>query len=66
MATSRALQIQDLRLFVTNLIFVALLAIFYAAFIRWGKHNNSFELWEILILIAIYLLYLGLMIFWIL
>ena len=58
-----SLQIQDLRLFTVNLIFVALLAIFYAAFIRWGKHKNSFELWEVLTLIVIYLIYLALMIF---
>ena len=57
------LQIQDFRLFVVNLIFVALLAIAYAAFIRWGKQKNSFELWEVLTLIAIYLIYLALMIF---
>ncbi len=57
------LQIKDLRLFVVNLIFVALLAIVYAAFIRWGKQKNSFELWEVLVLIAIYLIYLALMIF---
>ena len=57
------IQIQDLRLFTVNLIFVALLAIAYAAFIRWGKHKNSFELWEVLTLIAIYLIYLAIMIF---
>lgn len=57
------LQIQDLRLFVVNLIFVALLAIAYALFISWGKHENSFEWWEVLILVAIYLTYLALMIF---
>ena len=57
------LQIQDFRLFTVNLIFVALLAIVYAAFIRWGKQKNSFELWEVLSLIAIYFIYLAIMIF---
>ena len=57
------LQIQDFRLFTVNLIFVALLAIVYAAFIRWGEQKNSFELWEVLSLIAIYLIYLAIMIF---
>ena len=56
------LQIKDMRLFSVNLIFVALLAIFYGAFIRWGKQKNSFELWEVLTLIAVYLIYLALMI----
>lgn len=58
-----SLQIKDFSLFAVNLIFVALLAIFYAAFIRWGKQKNSFELWEVAILIAIYLIYLALMVF---
>ncbi|MGK7950619.1 MAG: hypothetical protein AB4368_18035 [Xenococcaceae cyanobacterium] len=58
-----SLQIKDLSLFTVNLIFVALLAIFYAAFIRWGKQKNSFEWWEVLVLIAIYLIYLALMVF---
>ena len=57
------LQIQDFRLFTVNLIFVALLAIVYAAFIRWGEQKNSFELWEVLSLIVIYLIYLAIMIF---
>ena len=57
-----SLQIRDLRLFTVNLIFVALVAIAYAAFIRWGKARNSFELWEVLTLIAIYLTYLAIMI----
>ncbi len=58
-----SLPIKDVRLFAVNFIFVALLAIVYAAFIRWGKQKNSFELWEVLTLIAIYLIYLAIMIF---
>lgn len=58
-----SLQIKDVRLFAVNLIFVALLAIVYAAFIRWGKQKNSFELWEVLTLIAIYLIYIAIMVF---
>ena len=57
------LQIQDMRLFTVNLIFVAVLAIAYAAFIKWGKQKNSFELWEIISLVAIYGVYLVIMIF---
>ena len=57
------LQIQDFHLFTVNLLFVALLGIVYAAFIRWGKQKNSFELWEVLSLIVIYLIYLAIMIF---
>ena len=57
------LPIRNLRLFTVNLAFVALLAIAYAAFIRWGKRQNSFEWWEVAILIAVYSIYLALMIF---
>lgn len=58
-----SVQIEDMRLFAVNLIFVAILAIAYAAFIKWGKRKNSFELWEVLSLIAIYLVYLAIVIF---
>ena len=58
-----SVQIKDVRLFAVNLIFVALLAIAYAAFIRWGKQKNSFELWEVLTLVAIYLVYIAIMVF---
>ena len=58
-----SVQIKDVRLFAVNLIFVALLAIAYAAFIRWGKQKNSFELWEVLTLVAIYLIYIAIMVF---
>lgn len=57
------LQIKDIRLFVVNLSFVALLGIIYAAFIYWGKQKYSFELYEVLILILTYFIYLALMVF---
>ena len=57
-----SLQIQDIRLFAVNLIFVALLAIVYAAFIKWGKKKNSFEFGEVLSLIGIYLVYIAIMV----
>ena len=57
------LPIQDISLFTVNLAFVALLAIAYAAFIQWGKRQYSFEVWEVVSLIGIYVIYLGVMIF---
>lgn len=57
------LPIQDISLFTVNLAFVALLAIAYAAFIQWGKRQYSFEAWEVVSLIGIYVIYLGVMIF---
>ena len=57
------LPIQNISLFAVNLAFVALLAIAYAAFIQWGKRQYSFEVWEVVSLLGIYLVYLGVMIF---
>ena len=57
------LPIPNLSLFAVNLSFVALLAIAYAACIQWGKRQYSFELWEVVSLLGIYLVYLGVMIF---
>ena len=58
-----SLPIKDLTLFIVNLAFVALLGAVYAGFIHWGKQPHSFELWEVLTLVAIYIAYLGVMIF---
>lgn len=55
--------INDVRLFVVNLFFVALFAVVYAAFIKWGRKPNSFELWEVVTLDIIYLVYLAVMVF---
>lgn len=60
------LQIKDVQLFAINLAFVALLGAVYAGFIRWGKQKNSFELWEVLTLDAIYIGYLVVMFVWVL
>jgi cation:H+ antiporter len=57
------LPIQDFELFAVNLTFVALLAGAYAAFIRWETRESGFNLWEVLALNGIYLIYLGVMIF---
>ena len=57
------LPIQDISLFTVNLAFVALLAIAYAAFLQWGKRQYSFEIWEVVGLLGIYVVYLGVMIF---
>ena len=57
------LPIPNLSLFAVNLSFVALLAIAYAACIQWGKRQYSFELWEVVSLLGIYLVYLSVMIF---
>lgn len=58
-----SLSIKNIQLFTVNLAFVALLAIMYAAFIKWGRNKYSFELWEVVSLVGIYLVYLGVMVF---
>ncbi|MGD1874783.1 MAG: sodium:calcium antiporter [Mastigocoleus sp.] len=58
-----SIPIKDMQLFSVNLAFVALLAGIYAGFIRWGKHKNSFEIWEVAALVGVYLIYLGIMLF---
>lgn len=56
----------DSLLFSVNLAFVALIALVYAVLMRWGKPKYSFELWEVCLLISIYLLYLIIMVVWVL
>lgn len=60
------LPIEDGLLFSVNIAFVALLGAVYAGLIQWGKQKNSFELWEVGVLVAIYLLYLVVMLVWVL
>lgn len=57
------LPIKNLLLYSVNLIFVALLAVVYAAFIYLGKPNYSFSFKEVIALNAVYLVYLCVMIF---
>ncbi|MEA5506420.1 sodium:calcium exchanger [Halotia wernerae UHCC 0503] len=57
------LPVENLLVFSVNLAFVALLGIVYAAFIYWGSDKNSFELWEVVTLNAVYFVYLAVMVF---
>lgn len=52
------LAIEDGVLFAVNLAFVAILGIAYAALIQWGRQKHSFELWEVGVLVGIYLIYI--------
>lgn len=54
---------QDLQLFSVNLAFVALLGAIYASQIYFGSEKYSFQLWEILALIDVYIVYLAVMVF---
>ncbi|MGF1523126.1 MAG: sodium:calcium antiporter [Leptolyngbyaceae cyanobacterium] len=57
------LAIEDGLLFTVNLIFVAALAAAYAALIQWGNPRHSFELWEVGVLLGLYLIYIVIMLF---
>jgi len=57
------LPIEDLQLFCVNLAFVTLLAAVYAALIYFGSEKYSFQIWEVVALIGIYLVYLAVMFF---
>ncbi|MBE9079070.1 sodium:calcium exchanger [Romeria aff. gracilis LEGE 07310] len=57
------LPIENMLLYSVNLAFVAIFALLYAAFIQWGKLAHSFERWEVLTLIAVYLIYLAVIVF---
>lgn len=52
----------DLRIFVVNFLFVAIMPALYAGFIQWGWRDPGFKLWQTMVLLGIYLLYLVLMI----
>jgi len=57
------LPIEDLQLFSVNLAFVALLGAIYAALIYFGSEKYSFQLWEVVALCGVYLIYLAVMLF---
>lgn len=56
------IEIKDGLLFAVNFTFVALLGAVYGALIYWGKETSSFELWEVCLLVSVYILYLLVMV----
>lgn len=57
------LPIKELQLFSVNLAFLALLGAIYAAMIYLGSEEYSFQLWEVVALGGVYLVYLAVMLF---
>ena len=57
--------VNNLQLYSVNLAFVALMPALYAAFIHWGSRegDHGFQLWQVLALDGVYLVYLGIMLF---
>ena len=58
--------IEDLRLYTVNLVAVALIPALYAALIHWGSEQQGFKRWQVIVLLGTYLVYLGVMLFWVL
>ncbi|WP_207462388.1 hypothetical protein [Azospirillum sp. SYSU D00513] len=60
------LPVGDLLLFSVNLFFVALMPALYAGFLRWnGREEHGFRRWHVAVLLATYLLYVALVLFWV-
>lgn len=55
--------VEDLQLYVVNLIFLALIPALYAVFIRWDSRSAGLTLWQVLALDGVYLVYLAVMLF---
>lgn len=58
--------VENFRFFWVNLVFVAAMPAAYAALLHWGSSEHGFKRWEVVILDGIYLLYVGVIAFWVL
>jgi cation:H+ antiporter len=58
--------VDDLQLFATVLTFVAIMPVAYAALIYFGSPEHGFKLWQVILLDAIYIIFVAIMVFWVL
>lgn len=58
--------IEDLQLYVVNLIAATLVPALYAALLHWSSDERGFKRWQVVALDATYLAYLAVMLFWLL
>lgn len=58
--------IENFRLYVVNLVFVAAMPTAYAVLLHWGSSEHGFKHWEVAILDGIYGLYVAIVAFWVL
>lgn len=56
--------IENMKLFGVTLAFVAIMPALYAAFI-WGGQDKGFRRWQIIVLPAVYALFVAILIFWV-
>ena len=60
------LPVENFQLLWVNLAFVALMPIAYGAFVHLGRPEHGFNLWQVLVLDATYVLYVAVVVFWVL
>lgn len=58
--------VENFRLFWVNLLFVAAMPAAYAALLHRGSDEHGFERWQVVVLDALYVLYVALVAFWVL
>ena len=57
--------IENMQLFWVTLAFVAVMPALYAAFIWWGGQEKGFRRWQVLVLPAIYAIFVAVLVFWV-
>lgn len=58
--------IENFHLFWVSFVFVALMPVLYAAFIRWGGSEPGFRRWQVIVLVGTYATYVLIVLFWVL
>lgn len=58
--------VENFRLFWVNLLFVAAMPAAYAALLHWGPDEHGFERWQVVVLDAVYVVYVAVVAFWVL
>ena len=58
--------IDNFRLVWVSFVFVGLMPLLYAAFIRWGGPEPGFRRWQVLTLLGTYFVYVGVVVVWVL
>ncbi|MDI6834606.1 MAG: sodium:calcium exchanger, partial [Rhizobiaceae bacterium] len=58
--------IENFHLFWVSFVFVALMPVLYAAFIRWGGSETGFRRWQVIVLVGTYATYVLIVLFWVL
>lgn len=58
--------VENLQLYVVNVLFVRAMPVAYAALIHWGSREHGFKRWEVAVLDWIYVVYVAVVAFWVL